>query len=391
MCSARPSRWGWERGRLLEYEKHPSVKHRFHSPRNSLPTTDIMADTGTSSAVCVTVSALDAGHLTLPEALFVTDADPDKRATVPSLAFLIRHPRSDGSGGTTNLVFDLGLKRDLGGYPPKQQEHIANRRPIITSPDCADSLRHGTNYSESSTGDVLLDPASDVDIVMLSHVHWDHVGTASDFPRAAFVVGSGTLDLLRNGAGPLYPADIFNDDEIPAARTVELPPVPYARREEAYDAAPHAPKHTDAAPEARAALPASVSAGKWSWEPLASFPHALDLFGDGSLYVVDSPGHLYGHVNLLARVGARRWVYLGGDCCHDPRILRGEKGIAMYDDGRGGVRSVHTHTGVARKTLDRIEEFAGAGRGGEVDVEVVVAHDGAWREGNRHRFWPGTI
>jgi hypothetical protein len=26
-----------------------------------------------------------------------------------------------------------------------------------------------------------------------------------------------------------------------------------------------------------------------------------------------------------------------------------------------------------------------------VTVEVVVAHDAAWRERNRHRFWPGTM
>ncbi|KAL2106352.1 hypothetical protein VUR80DRAFT_6856 [Thermomyces stellatus] len=351
-----------------------------------------MANSGSSSPVCVTVSALDAGHLTLPERLFVTDADPEKRATVPSLAFLIRHPSSDGSGRTTNLVFDLGLKRDLSGYPPKQQEHIANRQPVITSPDCADSLRYGTGYGEGGSGDVLLDPASDIDIVMLSHVHWDHVGTASDFARAAFVVGSGTLDLLKNGAGPLYPAEIFNDDEIPASRTVELPAVPYARKEEGYDAAPHAPKHTEAPAEARSRLPASVSPDKWSWQPLGSFPHALDLFGDGSLYVVDSPGHLYGHVNLLARVGARRYVYLGGDCCHDPRILSGEKGIALYDDGRGGVRSVHTHTGVARGTLDRIDAFIRAEKErSEVEVETIVAHDAAWREKNRYRFWPGKL
>lgn len=354
-----------------------------------------MANAGTSSPVCVTVSALDAGHLTLPEALFVTDADPEKRTTLPSLAFLVRHPSNDGSGRTTNLVFDLGLKRDLGGYPAKQQEHIANRQPTVTSPDCADSLRYGTDYSEDGNGaSMLLDPARDIDIVVLSHVHWDHVGTASDFPHAAFVVGSGTLDLLKNGAGPLYPAEIFNDDEIPAARTVELPPVPYARREEAYDAAPHAPRHTEASAQARSALPASVSSDGWAWKPLASFPHALDLFGDGSLYVVDSPGHLYGHVNLLARVGEWRYVYLGGDCCHDPRILSGEKGIAMYEDGRGGMRSVHTHTGVARKTLDRIEELVGVWRereSGEVEVETIVAHDGAWRERNKHRFWPGAI
>jgi hypothetical protein len=29
--------------------------------------------------------------------------------------------------------------------------------------------------------------------------------------------------------------------------------------------------------------------------------------------------------------------------------------------------------------------------GGDVDVEVVVAHDGGWAERNGERFWPGHL
>ncbi|KAF5981680.1 n-acyl homoserine lactonase [Fusarium coicis] len=341
--------------------------------------------------VYVTVSALDAGHLTLPENLFVTEADCNKRATVPSLAFLVKHPANDGSE-EVNLVFDLGLKRNLTCYPSKQQEHIANRHPIISRPDCADSLRYGVDWEPGSKGDPLLDPATDVHMVILSHVHWDHVGTPSDFANACFVVGSGTLNLLKHGAGPLYPTEIFNDDELPASRTVELPAVPYATKEEGYDAAPHAPKHTYATSEAVAALSNNVPVDSWAWESLANLSHVLDLFGDGSVFVIDSPGHLYGHVNLLLRVAEHRFIYLGGDCCHDPRILSGQKGIALYDDGRGGMRSVHTHTGVAKKTLDQIGKFAKElSLNKDIEVEFIVAHDKTWREKNKHRFWPGKL
>ncbi|KAK4239527.1 NAD binding domain of 6-phosphogluconate dehydrogenase-domain-containing protein [Achaetomium macrosporum] len=337
----------------------------------------------TDSPVCVTVSALDGGHLTLPERLFVTDADPEKRATVPSLAFLIRHPSPLPAGGSkvTRIVFDLGIKRDLSGYTPAQRAHIAQRQPVITDPDCAASLR-------SSKADKPLDPAKDIDFVILSHVHWDHVGTPSDFPRSTFVVGSGTLDLLKNGAGPLYPAELFNDDELPASRAVEFPAVPNGATVPA-----ETPKHTPTPPDTAAILPASAAG--WAWRPLAGFPAVLDFFNDGSMYVIDSPGHLFGHVNLLVRLAPRRYVYLGGDCCHDPRILSGEKGIAMYDDGRGGMRSVHVDTGVAARTLERIRDFVRerklGGDEGEVEVEVVVAHDATWRERNRERFWPEQV
>jgi hypothetical protein len=156
-----------------------------------------------------------------------------------------------------------------------------------------------------------------------------------DFSNAEFMVGSGTLHLLANGGGPLYPAEIFNPDELPGDRTVEFPPV-------------------------------------------------------------RASGVKYGHVNLLARTGPGKWVYLGGDCCHDPRILSGECGIAMYDDGRGGLRSVHVDTDEAAATVKRIQGLLKHGKvseegGGIVRVEVVVAHDGVWREKNRGRFWPGKL
>ncbi|KAH7082677.1 beta-lactamase-like protein [Paraphoma chrysanthemicola] len=309
----------------------------------------------------VTISALQAGHLTLPEKLFVTDADPEKRATVPSLSFFIQHPSPTNASKPDTLVFDLGLKRDISGYREAQQHHIAQRQPTTVSPDAAESLRAGG-----------LDP-KDVDTVILSHVHWDHVGTPGDFVNAEFVVGCGTMHLLANGGGPLYPAELFNHDELPAERTKELPP---ARSEDAAKAFERQTSH--------------------AWKPMAGFPATIDFYNDGSVYIIDAPGHLPGHVNLLARVAPGRWVYLGGDCCHDPRILSGEKGIALYDDGRGGLRSVHADTDEAARTVERAARFLKKGRiqeegGGIVDVEVVVAHDRGWAERNEGRFWPGNL
>ncbi|KAK0194763.1 hypothetical protein F5146DRAFT_974101 [Armillaria mellea] len=48
---------------------------------------------------------------------------------------------------------------------------------------------------------------------------------------------------------------------------------------------------------------------------IADIP-TLDYFGDGSFYVLDTPGHHPGHISSLARVTPTTFVLLGGDCCH---------------------------------------------------------------------------
>ncbi|KAH6606945.1 hypothetical protein Trco_006098 [Trichoderma cornu-damae] len=342
-----------------------------------------MEATSRNPPTFVSVSALDAGHLTLPEHLFVTDADPEKKNTVPSLSFLIRHPSPDGS--FANLVFDLGVKRDLG-YAPAQRNQLDTWRPLNTDTDCAQSLRDGVADAGGTENGVLLDPTRDIDYIIISHVHWDHIGMPSDFPTATFTVGSGTLDLFKNGAGPSYPADLFHSDELPALRTVEFPPI---SRAGVYGNEAYAPKHTPAPSDSQAKPPAA--AASWSWKPFGGFDHALDYFGDGSVYVIDTPGHIYGHVNLLARLGERRWAYLGGDCCHDTRIIRGEKDIGLFDDGHGGLRSIHVDTGETRRSLDKILAFIKDQGAEGNEVDFVLAHDTVWRQNNKHACWPGKM
>ena len=199
---------------------------------------------------------------------------------------------------------------------------------------------------------------------------WDHVGTPGDFTSAQFVVGSGTIHLLTHGAPPHYPKEIFDPEELPLDRTKELPPT------------------------SKGSSTASSSQTSHHWSPLASFPNALDFFNDGSVYVIDTPGHLFGHVNLLCRTGQNKWVYLGGDCCHDYRILTGEKDVALYDDGHGQLRSVHVDTDAAVASINNIKPLMPGGEllaDGVNKVEVVVAHDGGWRERNKDRFFPGTL
>ncbi|KAH6719983.1 beta-lactamase-like protein [Leptodontidium sp. MPI-SDFR-AT-0119] len=276
------------------------------------------------------LSILPSGTLTLPERFFCADQhDKTVRNTVPSLSFLIYHPPSK-----QHIIFDLGMRRDLSAYPATIQPHLRTRQPIQTTPDTAQSLRKGG-----------LEPF-EIGAIILSHVHYDHVGTPSDFPNAYFIVGYGTRHLLQHGM-KYHSAAHFESDLLPEDRT------------------------------------------SLTWSTLPPFPNAIDLFDDGLIYIIDSPGHLQGHLNVLARVSAGQWIYLAGDACHHSRILDGETEIATWEEGGQHV-CIHSEKDLALETLERIVQVRQRGLLG-AKVEVVLAHDAVWFDEHKGAIFPGTF
>lgn len=58
---------------------------------------------------------------------------------------------------------------------------------------------------------------------------------------------------------------------------------------------------------------------------------AFDFFGDGSFYLLDSPGHAIGHMCGLARTTATTFVFLGADICHFAGMFRPSSGVPFPD------------------------------------------------------------
>ncbi|KAJ4384885.1 hypothetical protein N0V86_000489 [Didymella sp. IMI 355093] len=313
-------------------------------------------DSSQASIVTVSVHALSCGHFTLPEHQFVKPSTLEARRTVPSLAFLIQHKSQTGK--VTRILFDLGLRRDLERYPLPIQKHTQNRRPITTEPDVVENLARGG-----------LSP-DDIDYIIYSHqVHWDHVGEPRDFPTSTFIIGHGSLALLA-GSSAKYRGghSFFESDLLPAARKIELSdPLVEDIKTESPKAKPKTPNFS---------VP-------WRQHPSFALPHTLDIFGDGSVLIVNAPGHLPGHINLLTRTSEQHYVYLGGDACHDRRLLNGEKQIGEWTDTEGHVCCIHVDREAAEETIRRIRELE------EKGVEVVFAHDIEWEEEpkNKGRFF----
>lgn len=300
------------------------------------------------SQTYVTVSPVAGGFITLSDHFFVSPAEAGAKRTVPSLTFLIQHPgnggpsigQPKGDGSPINMMFDLGLRKAQSRYPEHMQKHIDGRAPFKLEPGVAAQLQAGG-----------LDP-KDVDLVMLSHVHYDHHGDPEDFPNARFLIGNGALHVLKHGLGGIASHQHFEPDTLPDDRTEEL---------------------SDPATD--------------DWKQLGPFPAALDLFNDGSVYVIDTPGHLPGHINLLCRT-EKRWILLCGDAFHDRRLLTGEKQIGTWEAPQGGILCIHLDKEAAAESIGRLKAFDEA-TGDE--CELIAAHEEVWWDEYKHLAFPGHL
>lgn len=61
--------------------------------------------------------------------------------------------------------------------------------------------------------------------------------------------------------------------------------------------------------------------------------NAFDYFGDGSFYLLDSPGHAIGHICGLARVSKdpNSFIFMGGDACHHGGEFRPSEYLPLPD------------------------------------------------------------
>ncbi|KLO89312.1 Uncharacterized protein LW93_1371 [Fusarium fujikuroi] len=280
------------------------------------------------------LSVVQGGTFTIDLSLFVDGVSRDKRSTVPCLCFIITYQAP--SGKTKRILYDLGIRRDISSYPPRIQEQLPHHYPLEALPDVKQRLLEGG-----------LSP-KDIDQVILSHIHWDHTGTPSDFPDATFSVGYGSLALLdgppdTRNAHNNFSKDLFNGLEIKEF-----------------------PDPSD-------------------WKVFGGLK-AWDVTNQGFIYVVDSPGHLIGHISLLVRVGEKKWVLLIGDSCHDRRLLSGEQAIAQWEDGDGFLCCIHGDRGAAAQTLKAFRVWANAATECGIDLDIAFAHDIKWAQQHQETF-----
>jgi glyoxylase-like metal-dependent hydrolase (beta-lactamase superfamily II) len=155
------------------------------------------------------------------------------------------------------LMFDTGLNDRLVGRP--LYENVLEGYGQIKF-----------NTLRGQLADIGVTPAK-VDYLVLSHYHWDHIGNAGDFAGSTWLVYGADRDQMFGTAARAYPW--------------------FAQ----YSALEHAKT------------------------VLLSGDH--DVFGDGTVIVLATPGHTEGHCSLFVRLKNTGPIVLSGDLYHYPEEL----------------------------------------------------------------------
>ncbi|KAJ7112808.1 Metallo-hydrolase/oxidoreductase, partial [Mycena crocata] len=286
----------------------------------------------TSNQPYMHISAMQAGIIQLPVDL-IMEGEPRTYRACPSLSFYLKHSASD-----RHFIFDLGLRRDWESYPPEVKAHYANLMPCVVPQSVEESCKKGG-----------LSPA-EIEAVVISHLHFDHIGDCTPFSKARFFLGGEGKASLDDGY-PGNPKAHYLTASTPADRTTFLNSEDF-----------------------------NTSVGP--------FPHAVDYFGDGSVYIIDTPGHCAGHITVLARSSSDgSWMYLGGDVAHDTRLITEDERKIARQAASGFPYCMHRDPVQATVDLGRVRALVKLPR-----VEFVIAHDWKWYEDNLgHAFLPGKV
>jgi glyoxylase-like metal-dependent hydrolase (beta-lactamase superfamily II) len=150
-----------------------------------------------------------------------------------------------------------------------------------------------------------------VKFVGISHFHGDHIGQANQFPKATLLIGKGDWDGLTSAKPPMG---------------------------------------------VNPALVSNWVTGGGNVEPVVG---DKDVFGDGSVVMLNTPGHTPGHHSLLVRLAQMGPVILIGDLAHFHE---------NYD--KAGVPAFNFDRSQTIASIDRVKQLAA-----NLKATVIIQHD----------------
>ncbi|KAJ7642806.1 beta-lactamase-like protein [Mycena polygramma] len=215
------------------------------------------------SDATVEVRVFNVGNVTLVNEshTFVSPVLPGhESANFPMFSFLVEHTSSQ-----KRLMFDLGMRNDTENFAPSIEGFFTSGTVEVPPHKGIHGLLEDGGISLSS-----------IDAVVWSHAHFDHIGDMSKFPNnTGLIIGSETDTAT-------YPQSLnatLQDSDFAGHQVTKI----------------------------------DFATANLTFSGLK----AIDYFGDGSFYLLNTPGHLPGHLTALARVTPTSFIALGGDTFHN--------------------------------------------------------------------------
>jgi N-acyl homoserine lactone hydrolase len=264
-----------------------------HPKRASLPLP------GGSDGAGVVVTPMRTGEMLVPPHFWQRPSGPlsllrgsgiltpkRKWTWVPIPCFLVEHPTAGP------FLVDTGL-------------HVAARNDVRRAYGHRAALAFTIRMEEgaSVTERLLahgLDPLG-IGVVVMTHMHFDHTGSVEALPRSTFVADEREWDAaIHGGFLQGYRRKLFD--------------LGYDWR--------------------------TIDFGAAMVDSFASFGRAVDLFGDGSVRLLSTPGHTKGHMSVLLRLRSGRELLLAGDAAYSRRTIDEELLPTFCDDPHRFMRSL---------------------------------------------------
>jgi glyoxylase-like metal-dependent hydrolase (beta-lactamase superfamily II) len=272
---------------------------------------------GGQEGATVVLHPLNTGHIASPSELMAMTGGTVKALRslrsprvgwlrLPIPAFLVEHP------GVGRILIDTGLHASVSVDPKQNMGGLIGRFfRFEMEPEQALEAQLRARGIE----------ASDVEVVVMTHMHMDHASAISDFTNATFVLGEGEWQALRGSRAVLHG---------------------------------YVPKQAEHAVDYREVVYDTRLASSYS-----TFGRSFDLFGDGSVRLVYTPGHSRGHQSVILRLRNRE-ALIAGDAIYFVDTLEHERrGMFVADE--------HTW----RRSLREIQLY----RRENPDALIIPSHD----------------
>ncbi|OBT82489.1 hypothetical protein VE02_08162 [Pseudogymnoascus sp. 03VT05] len=231
----------------------------------------------------------------------------DVLPSFPSYSFLIEGPNG------RKILFDLGIRPDWRKLAPIVVNRISNQGWDLGAD------KHIATILEENNQDL-----NEIEAIILSHWHWDHMGDPSTFPAStSLVVGPGFKKAFLPGYPEWEDSPILKRD-YEGRKIIEI----------------------DFAEQP------SLKIGRLD---------AYDYFEDGSFYILNAPGHAIGHICALARTTSApdTFVLIAADAIHHCGELRPSEYLPIPESIFPHPFNSHTDPYCPGHTLDYLQTSRG--------------------------------